>query len=578
MAKPVNTQILLDGKAILTNSSYTINLEQKVISHHQLVISCPTESIENPSGDFASKAKEYMGKRLTLLVNDDQLVFIGVVENVNIHKYDGGQGLLVITVYSPTLLMAHGNDSQSYEKKNLTAIIKEATQEYPTDILKIVSKPVFKDTISYTVQYKESDFDFMCRLAKRYGEWLYYDGEEVKFGGYDNTSHPLIFGEDLSEFSFVMKVRPQDHTYMAYDALEAKTHDSSNSDHKQNVSNPYISSITQASSKLFAKKPTSLYNHSLLETGKTELDAVLKLKAQHALNILVFSGKSDEPKVAIGSVIEVTGKNMQVAGQTDTYGSYIITSITHSINNSGEYTNSFESVPIDIKVPIYFDEDATPICEEQYATVKENNDPKGLGRVRVQFPWQSKNNLLTPWISLTTLHAGSEKGIYFIPELEEEVLVGFEGKNAEKPFVMGSRYNGNEKTPRKDPEQKIIQTKSGCTIILNDTEGSITIIDKDGSVINMDGAGGITMKSSKTIVLQSDSIGLSANTIAITGTKQVSIGSDKVVAISSKKDVITNGKNINTTADIKFELGGKQIVTNSTADTLISGAIVKINS
>ncbi|WP_338815842.1 contractile injection system protein, VgrG/Pvc8 family (plasmid) [Bernardetia sp. Wsw4-3y2] len=578
MAKPVNTQILLDGQAILVNSSYTITLEQKVVSHHQLIITCPTESIEDPSGDFASKAKEYMGKRLTLLVNEDQLVFIGVVENVNIHKYDGGQGLFVITVYSPTLLMAHGKDSQSYEKKNLVDIIKEATQEYPSDSLKIVSKPVFKEAIPYTVQYKESDFDFMCRLAKRYGEWFYYDGEEVKFGGHDNTSQPLIFGEDLSEFNFVMKVRPQNHTYLAYDSLEAKTHDSSSSDHKQNVSNPYISSTTQASSKLFAKKPTSLYNHTLLENGKSELDSVLKLKAQHALNTLVFNGKSDEPKVAIGSVIEVTGKNTEVAGQTDTYGSYIITSITHSINNSGEYINSFEGVPVDIKVPIYFDEDAVPVCEEQYAIVKDNNDPQGLGRVRVQFPWQAIKNQLSPWISLTTPHAGSEKGMYFIPEIGEEVLVGFENKSAEKPFVMGSRYNGGEKTPRKDPEQKIIQTKSGCTIILNDTEGSITIIDKDGSVINMDGAGGMTMKSSKTIVLQSDSIGLSANTIAITGTKQVSIGSDKVVAISSKKDIVTNAKNVNTTADVKFELGGKQIVTNSTADTLISGALVKINS
>ncbi len=578
MAKPVYTKILLDGEAILKNSSYTIKLQQSVINHHQLIITCPTESIEDTTDDFASKARSYMGKKISLLVNEEDLTFTGVVENVNIHRYDGGQGLLVITVYSPTLLMSHGKDSQSYEKKALTDIIKEATKEYPNDILKIISKPVFKDTIPYTVQYKESDFDFLCRLAKKYGEWFYYDGEEIKFGGYDNTSHPLIFGEDLSEFNFSMKVRPQDHTYLAYDALEAKIHDSSSSDHKQSVSNPYISSIKEASSKLFAKKPTSIYNHTLLESGKAELDSVLKLKSQHALNTLVFSGKSDESKVAIGSVIEVTGKNTQIAGQVDTYGSYIITSITHTINNSGEYTNSFESIPIDIKVPPYFDEDSIPLCEEQYAIVKDNNDPDGLGRVRVQFPWQIANNLLTPWISLTTPHAGSEKGIYFIPELEEEVLVGFEGKNAEKPFVIGSRYNGNEKTPQQDPEQKIIQTKSGCTIILNDTEGSVTIVDKDGSVINMDGAGGITMKSSKTIVLQSDSIGLSAKTVAITGTDQVSVGSDKVVAISSKKDIITNGKNVNTTADLKFELGGKQIITNSTADTLISGALVKINS
>ena len=551
MAKPVNTQILLDGKAILATTSYTISLEQKVVSHHQLIITCPTESIENPSGDFASKAKEYMGKRLTLLVNDDQLVFIGVVENVNIHKYDGGQGLFVITVYSPTLLMAHGKDSQSYEKKSLAAIIKEATREYPTDTLKIVSKPVFTGTIPYTVQYKESDFDFMCRLAKRYGEWLYYDGEEVKFGGYDNTSHPLIFGEDLSEFSFVMKVRPQNHTYLAYDALEAKTHDSSSSDHKQNVSNPYISSITQASSKLFAKKPTSLYNHTLLENGKPELDAVLKLKAQHALNTLVFSGKSDEPKVAIGSVIEVTGKNTQVAGQTDVYGSYIITSITHSINNSGEYTNSFESVPVDIKVPIYFDEDATPACEEQYATVKENNDPKGMGRIRVQFPWQTATNQLSPWLRVSTPYAGKGKGFHVLPELDEEVLVGFENGNAEKPFVLGSMFHGKGKSGQGGAGNYIkgFTTASGTKVEMNDEKSTVTISDPSGSTIILNGDGTITIEAPDKIDIRSkeiniegeDSVNIKTKAAKINGTESVNIDSNTLIEANSKQNISIEG-------------------------------------
>lgn len=581
MAKPVNTQILLDGKAILVNTSYTISLEQKVVSHHQLVITCPTESIENPSGDFASKAKDYMGKRLTLLVNEDQLVFIGVVENVNIHKYDGGQGLFVITVYSPTLLMAHGKDSQSYEKKNLATIIKEATQEYPSDTLKIVSKPVFKDAIPYTVQYKESDFDFMCRLAKRYGEWFYYDGEEVKFGGHDNTAQPLIFGEDLSEFNFVMKVRPQGHTYLAYDALEAKTHNSSISDHKQSVSNPYISSTTQASSKLFAKKPTSLYNHTLLENGKSELDSVLKLKAQHALNTLVFKGKSDEPKVAIGSVIEVTGKNTQVAGQTDTYGSYIITSITHSINNSGEYINTFEGVPVDIKVPIYFDEDATPVCEEQYAIVKDNNDPQGMGRIRVQFPWQTATNQLSPWLRVSTPYAGEGKGFHVLPELDEEVLIGFENGNAEKPFVLGSMFHGKGKSGQGGAGNYIkgFTTASGTKVEMNDEKSTVTISDPSGSTIILNGDGTITIEAPDKIDIRSkeiniegeDSVNIKTKAATVDGTDSVSVTSNTLIEANSKQNVSIEGT-------VGAKVAGGTVDVNATTIATIKGtAAINLN-
>ena len=73
-----------------------------------------------------------------------------------------------------------------------------------------------------------------------------------------------------------------------------------------------------------------------------------------------------------------------------------------------------------------------------------NNDPVGIGRIRVQFPWQEEKNQMTPWIRLIQPHSGAGKGFYFIPEIGEEVLVGFEGRNAEKPFVMGAHYNGSE--------------------------------------------------------------------------------------------------------------------------------------
>ena len=58
----------------------------------------------------------------------------------------------------------------------------------------------------------------------------------------------------------------------------------------------------------------------------------------------------------------------------------------------------------------------------------------------MQFPWQEEENGLTPWIRVITPHGGKDKGFHFIPEVEEKVLVGFEGGNAEHPYVLGVLY------------------------------------------------------------------------------------------------------------------------------------------
>ncbi|MEN2721151.1 phage baseplate assembly protein V, partial [Capnocytophaga sputigena] len=133
--------------------------------------------------------------------------------------------------------------------------------------------------------------------------------------------------------------------------------------------------------------------------------------------------------------------------------------------------------------------------------VMDNNDPKGLGRVRVQFIWQEKYQAQTPWIRVVQPHAGADKGFYFIPEIGEEVLVDFEDQNAERPFVIGANYNGKEfsKYHTAGNDKKVIHTRSGTKIILNDAEGSVFIEDPSGNTYLMDGQGNINVSAPKNI-------------------------------------------------------------------------------
>uniref|UniRef100_UPI00286E92C3 phage baseplate assembly protein V n=1 Tax=Flavobacterium sp. TaxID=239 RepID=UPI00286E92C3 len=129
--------------------------------------------------------------------------------------------------------------------------------------------------------------------------------------------------------------------------------------------------------------------------------------------------------------------------------------------------------------------------------------PAGLGRVQVQMAWQKDFSENTPWIRMVNPHAGGGKGIYFIPEIGEEVLVAFEAGNAEKPFVLGAMYNGSESSGYASGgnEQKVIQTRSGTKIIMNDAIGSVFIEDPSGNTWMMDGKGNISVNAPNDITM-----------------------------------------------------------------------------
>lgn len=115
--------------------------------------------------------------------------------------------------------------------------------------------------------------------------------------------------------------------------------------------------------------------------------------------------------------------------------------------------------------------------------VTNNKDPDDLGRVKVKFPWLSDSDE-SNWARVISPMAGKERGIYFLPEVDDEVLVAFEFGDINMPYVIGSLWNGKDKPPQMNSDGKnnmrIIKSRSGHLIKLDDTDGAekIEIIDK----------------------------------------------------------------------------------------------------
>jgi uncharacterized protein involved in type VI secretion and phage assembly len=141
-----------------------------------------------------------------------------------------------------------------------------------------------------------------------------------------------------------------------------------------------------------------------------------------------------------------------------------------------------------------------------------NRDPDGMARVRVKFPWLSGSDE-SWWARLAAPMAGGDRGVYFLPEVDDEVLVAFEHGDIRFPYVLGGLWNGKQAPPIKNDDGKnnlrVIHSRSGHVIRLDDSDGSekIEIIDKtgDNSIVIDSSSNKISIKSDGDILLESQS-------------------------------------------------------------------------
>ena len=140
-----------------------------------------------------------------------------------------------------------------------------------------------------------------------------------------------------------------------------------------------------------------------------------------------------------------------------------------------------------------------PLAETQMATVLSNADPHGAGRVQVRMNWQT-DNMRTSWVRVMTPDGGgskdvkSNRGFVFIPEVGDQVLLGFRHGDPARPYVMGSLFNGTTGGGGGQGNNcKSLTSRTGCALKLDDSKGSVTLHDKGGVTMTFDGAGNQTL-------------------------------------------------------------------------------------
>jgi uncharacterized protein involved in type VI secretion and phage assembly len=190
------------------------------------------------------------------------------------------------------------------------------------------------------------------------------------------------------------------------------------------------------------------------------------------------------------------------------------------------------------------------------AVVTNNKDPENLARVKVKYPWRNSEDE-SYWARILTFMGGNDRGGYFLPEVEDEVLVAFENGDIDHPVILGSLWSGKMKPPEKNTDGKnnrrLIKSRSGHKIILDDTQGAekIEIFDKsDNNLIRID---------------------TSSNTIEITSNQDIKLkapqGKISLDCLSLEIKATTTAE-IKATASLNLEASGT---------TTLKGGMVMIN-
>jgi uncharacterized protein involved in type VI secretion and phage assembly len=499
----------------------SIELTQTINNHHHFQIAVPHSVVETPRAYTMQNAQNWLGKvvHIALQQRND---FLGIITQIQYQQELGHVGSqIILTGYSKTILLESGPKLHSWEDTTLQDMVREVIKTGADEQLQNDIQPSFAHKLDYQTQYLETDFQYLQRLAKTYNEWLFYDGEKLFFGKpkKEGKRIKLTYNKDLYSLNMSVQATASQFSGFTYNEHYNKLLKAQTKDKVEGL--PRLGNQAfDASEKLY---PTPSFEYGRIPTGDDVfLEIMLKKRQEAAMaDANYITATSSNNHLRIGTIVEIESEQAmetteaikkgldynKVHFKADTIGTYIITEITHKATDIGEYSNSFKALPAFIKT-LPEPQIALPQAQTQQAIVIDNADPKNQGRIRVKMLWQQTKNLRSPWIRVMTPDAGTSgevsknRGMVFIPEIGDHVMLGFRYNDPNRPFVLGSLFNGQTGAGGQEKNHvKSIFTRGGSTITFNELDNSILVKDPSGNTWFMDGKGNISVTAPNDITI-----------------------------------------------------------------------------
>ncbi len=387
---------------------------------------------------------------------------------------------------------------------------------------------------SYLLQCNQTNLEFLRERAAALGYLLYAQGKKLCLKPLKHEEQiELQWGKSLLEF------RPRLTTLSQVDTVQARGWDP----------------ITRQELLAQVSDGQGMREIGQKQSGGKLVKQLFRLETSHLIVERPVRSQSDAENLAqatadrvaesfveaegvcVGKPELVAGVSIMVSAVGQQFGGkYFVTSASHVHNARDGYVTRFTisgQSPSSLLRLLRPEKESR--SSEFFLTlglVTDNNDPEGWGRVRVKYPGLSSDHT-SDWARVVAVGGGPSRGIEFLPEVNDEVLIGFEMGDVHFPYVLGGLWNGQDDPPKKSDQivgngrvrQRIIRSRSGHVITLDDDNGGISLTDRDGNRVQINSKGIVMAhQNGNSLTLESGKLDINVKgNVSIKSTGEVSI-------------------------------------------------------
>lgn len=584
----VKLELTVNGQALDATSSLVSIRIQRAANR------IPTARLEFSDGDMPrqcfpiSDADDLKpGASLSIAagyLDSTEPLFTGVVMRHRVQVISNNEARLIVECSDVAVKMTVGRRNANYIDMKDSDILSDLVARHG------LSATVDSSDVVYTelVQHYCTDWDFLLSRADANG-WLVavQDGElTLKTPTADgNPVLTVTYGQDLIEFDADIDARHQYGSAQAFTwdpksqaVLEGTAADPAALPAQGNLDTAALSEVVGLD--LLRLQAGAPLQQSALESWAKAQQ--LKAGLARMRGRVRFQGNA---LAQVGALIELVGVGSRFSGPA------LATGVRHEIADGNWFTE------VDFGLSPDWFTDRTDVAAPAAAgllpgvqglqigvVAKLDEDPAGEHRVQVKVP-VLQAEVEGVWARLMQAHASNGFGTFLLPEVGDEVVLGYFANDPSHPVVLGSLYSSSRKPPYTleaandtkawvtrclarieiNDQDKVITvlTPGKNQIVLSDKDQSITVLDQHQNKVSLSSSG-IELNSPKDIVLKASG--------------GIQLQATAAVTISSQADVKTSGMNVQSEAQIGFSAKGNATAElSASGQTVVKGAMVMIN-
>lgn len=515
--------------------------------------------------------------------NAEENIFTGIIVKQSLEISERGN-LLIVTCKHAAVKMTFNRTEAMFANKTDSAILTSILGNYG------ISASIQSSSVSQTAMYQKmaTDWDFLLSRAEFLGYVIAMDSDTL------NVKPPVVSGSASLLISWGDAIRtfraelsaerqPPGLTVNAWDitslAVGTKT-----------AAEPSVNAQGNLSPKTLSGKLAQ--TNLTLNSGTYMTTDELALWADSTLLKKRLSAMKGEVTF-IGSALAKTGGLIELAGVGERYnGDAYVSAVSHSIRRgSWETTVRFglDDRPVSERIPVSYAPAfglLPAVHGLQIAKVaKLSGDPDSQSRVQVTIASPSETPV-SIWARIVSFYATNASGAVFMPEIGDEVIIGYLESDPRYPIILGSVYSSSNASPSPASDEnnyiKTLVTKSKIKLTFDDENKVLTIETPGANKITFsDQAKSVEIvdQNSNSIKMTSSGINIeSAKDITLKATGNITLDATGKASITAQQDAAITGMNVTNTAQMGFTAKGNATAElSASGQTTVKGAIVMIN-